>query len=295
MCSLPKNTHPDAVSIVTNPEEQPRNFLWITDSRSNKVSQFTVCLHSPFDFKDDRSHEIVEWIELNKLMGADRFVFYNYSSHPNNDAILNLYQRNALADVVQWKLPAHADVHYLGQVVSMTDCLYRNFHSSKYIVYLDLDEFIIPRRESIHNWSELLQVQPKRCAYILRCTVFPVADGYTDSQFEGKESAIKYKLNTLLTHSRQNYIFGSKDRSKFILQTDCMEVVGVHLLQKYRTEESSEMTIDPSDALLHHYREGYPLFVRRGASSVDSFMTKFAKELISNVEKTWKMLNYHNR
>ena len=290
MCSLPDNTYPDAVSIVTNPEEQPRNFVWVTDSRSKKFSQFTVCLHSPFDFKDDRSHEIVEWVELNKLMGGDRFVFYNYSSHPNSDAILRLYQENDLINVVQWNIPSQADIHYLGQVASMTDCLYRNFYSSKYIVYLDLDEFIIPRRESLHNWSELIKIQPKRCAYILRCTVFRVSDGYTELRFEGKDSALKYKLNTLLVHSRQNYTFGSKDRSKFILQTDCMEVVGVHLLQKYRTEEPSEMTIEPRDALLHHYREGYPLFVRRGASSVDSYMTRYAKDLISNVEKTWTML-----
>ena len=290
MCSLPDNTYPDAVSIVTNPEEQPRNFVWVTDSRSNKFSQFTVCLHSPFDFKDDRSHEIVEWVELNKLMGGDRFVFYNYSSHPNSDAILRLYQENDLINVVQWNIPSQADIHYLGQVASMTDCLYTNFYSAKYIVYLDLDEFIIPRRESLHNWSELIKIQPKRCAYILRCTVFRVSDGYTELRFEGKDSALKYKLNSLLVHSRQNYTFGSKDRSKFILQTDCMEVVGVHLLQKYRTEEPSEMTIEPRDALLHHYREGYPLFVRRGASSVDSYMTRYAKDLISNVEKTWTML-----
>ena len=291
MCSLPKNIHPDAVSIVPNLWEQPRNFLWITDSTTNTDSQFTVCLHSPFDFKEDRSHEIVEWVELNKLMGGDRFVFYNYSSHTKNDAIFKLYQRNALVDIVQWRPPERADIHYLGQVASMTDCLYRNFHSSKYIIYLDLDEFIIPRRESIHNWSDLLLVQPKRCAYILRSTVFPVSDGYTESQFEGKDSAIKYKLKTLLVHGRQNYTFGSKDRSKFILQTNCMEVIGVHLLQKYRTDKPSEMTIEPKDALIHHYREGYPLFVRRGTSSVDPYMTKFAKDLISNVENTWKMLN----
>lgn len=290
MCSLPQNRIPNAVSIVTNLAEQPRNFVWLTDSRSNKHSQFTVCLHSPFDFKDDKSHELVEWVELNKLMGGDRFVVYNFSSHQNNDAVLRMYRESGLVDVIQWKLPSQADIHYLGQVASMTDCLYRNFHSSKFIVYLDLDEFIIPRKENFHNWSELLQAQPKRCAYIFCCTVYRVSDGYTEKVFEGKDAAVKYKLNTLLVQSRQNYIFGSKDRSKFILQTDCMEVVGVHLLQKYRTGEPSEMTVAPADALLHHYREGYPLFVRRGHTTTDSFMTKFSKELITNVEKTWNML-----
>lgn len=289
-CSVPENRHPDAVSIVTNTEERPRNFVWLTDSRTNKRSKFTVCLHSPFDFKSDRSHEVVEWVELNRLMGGDQFILYNYSSSPFTDDVLKLYQKRGLVTVVQWNLPAQADIHYLGQVAAMTDCLYRSFYSSKYIVYLDLDEYIIPRGEKIQNWSDLLQTQPQRCAYIFRCTVFPVSDGYTSLPFEGKESALKYKLNTLLVHSRQNYVFNSKDRSKFILQTDCMEVVGVHLLQKYRTDKPSEMTVDPNDALLHHYREGYPLFVRMGLSVTDSFMIKYAKELIDNVQNTWTML-----
>lgn len=290
MCTVPANKYPDAISIVTNPKDKPKNFVWVTDSRTNKYSQFTVCLHSPFDFKTDKSHELVEWIELNRLMGGDMFTFYNYSSNPHNDAILNVYQKRGLVNLIQWNLPNQADIHYLGQVAAMTDCLYRSFYSSKYIVYLDLDEFIIPRRKGVRNWSDLLKTQPQHCAYILRCTVFRASDGYTDLPFEGKESALKYKLNTLLVQSRQNYTFGSKDRSKFILQTDCMEVVGVHLLQKYRTSEPSEMTVDPKDALLHHYREGYPLFVRRGTSAIDSFMTTYAKDLIQNVEATWTMI-----
>ena len=290
MCPIPRNKYPDAVSIVTSPVEKPRNFIWLTDSKKSSSSEFTVCLHSPFDFKTDKASAIVEWIELNKLMGGDTFIIYNYSSSPLNDEVFKLYHKRGLVNVVQWDLPTQADIHYLGQVAAMTDCLYRNFYSSKFIVYLDLDEFIIPRQHYVHNWPELIRTQPQRCAYIIRCTVYPVSEGYSDVQFEGKESALKYKLSTLLVQTRQNYIFGSKDRSKFILRTDCMEVVGVHLLQKYRSRWPSEMTVDPQHALLHHYREGYPLFVRRGATITDSFMTKYAKDLITNVEKTWEML-----
>ena len=154
-------------------------------------------------------------------------------------------------------------------------------------VNLDLDEFIIPRQHNVHIWPELIRTQPQRCADIIRYTVYPLSEGYSDVQFEGKNPALKYKLNTLLVQTRQNYIFGRKDKSKFILRTDCMEVVGVYLLQKYRSEEPLWMTVDPQHALLHHYREGYPLFVRRGATITDSFMTKYAKDLIANVEKTW--------
>ena len=290
MCTVPANKYPVAVSIVTNPKEMPRNFVWITDSKTRKLSEFTVCLHSPFDFKTDKASGIIEWIELNRIMGGDQFILYNYSSTSENDAVLNLYQKRGLVDIIQWNLPAQADIHYLGQVAAMTDCLYRSFYSSKFIVYLDLDEFIIPRKHNIRNWSELIRTQPERCAYIIRCTVYPVSEGYSDVQFDGRDSALKYKLSTLLVQSRQNYTYGSKDRSKFILRTDCMEVVGVHLLQKYRTKQPSEMTVDTKDALLHHYREGYPLFVRRGYSIIDSFMTHYAKELILNVASTWDML-----
>ena len=78
MCPVPGNKHPDAVSIVTNPEEKPRNFIWLTDSTKSGSSEFTVCLHSPFDFKTDKPSAIVEWNELNKLTGGDTFIIYNY-------------------------------------------------------------------------------------------------------------------------------------------------------------------------------------------------------------------------
>ena len=58
-----------------------------------------------------------------------------------------------------------------------------------------------------------------------------------------------------------------------------MEIVGVHRLQTYRSEEPPETTTEPKDSLLHDYRQGYPFFVRRGARSVDSFMIRYAKEL----------------
>jgi hypothetical protein len=47
-----------------------------------------------------------------------------------------------------------SDVHYFGQLASHNDCLNRHRGASRYLVYEDLDEFIVPK--TFHNWTELM-------------------------------------------------------------------------------------------------------------------------------------------
>ena len=50
-----------------------------------------VCV-KPFDFPADISPWMVEWIEANKLLGAEKIVIYVYVWHPNVKKVLEYYQ-----------------------------------------------------------------------------------------------------------------------------------------------------------------------------------------------------------
>ena len=79
------NVRPYAVSIVTTLVVEPLNVVKINYPEDRTIRNYTVCLHNAFNFKTDVSKEIVEWVELHTLLGADHFVVYNYSSHPQNE------------------------------------------------------------------------------------------------------------------------------------------------------------------------------------------------------------------
>ena len=100
----------------------------------------TVSLLNAFNFETDMSTEIVEWVELHTLLGADHFVIY--SSHPQNGEIPIFYVKKNMVTLMQWNISVWTDLIFIGQVAVMTDCLYINYYRSEFIAHLDVDEYI---------------------------------------------------------------------------------------------------------------------------------------------------------
>ncbi|GFR96156.1 beta-1,4-galactosyltransferase galt-1 [Elysia marginata] len=134
--------------------------------------EFSVCT-PPMFFKFDNAAQLVEMLEMSRLLGAGRVVFYNNSIAPNVDAVLSLYIRqyqlgmdSLEVKVHSWQLPTFVengvnktiekqeDIHYYGQMAAVDHCLHRYRKVSRYIVFSDLDEVVIPVRHA--TWSELI-------------------------------------------------------------------------------------------------------------------------------------------
>lgn len=89
---------------------------------------FSVCL-SPLYFQYGRAYELVEWIELNRILGAERFLVYNYSTAINVQQVLDYYSKRGLAEVIQWhvtmrvstfpKTKQPIEIHYFGQSAAL--------------------------------------------------------------------------------------------------------------------------------------------------------------------------------
>ena len=111
-CRLPKshwNKVPISVSIVENICDKPTNNLRVIYNKlpedETDRKEFAVCVKG-LDFpNDDLSVRLIEWIELLRILGADKIFFYNLEVHPNVTKVLNYYEDKSYIDLTPISLP----------------------------------------------------------------------------------------------------------------------------------------------------------------------------------------------
>ena len=278
---------PIAVSLLTDKCQSAINSLEILNRKKTdyKVT-FTVCL-KPFHFHYSKVFALVEWIEFNIILGAEYFTFYNHSSDPKLNTVLEWYSKRGLAEVIQWPAPMRVqgkrEIEYAGQIIAQNDCHYRNRFKSKYTVQIDVDELIIPRRKTQKTWAEVFANLPEADMYTFRNTFFKLEWPDTNISFDGKDTAASYGLNTLLKLVREEKIFPAYQRSKYIARTDGVSVVNIHdAIAKHR----NKFVVPVEDGLVHHYRNwenpGDPK-----ERKTDTTVLKYKDVMIKNVKEAW--------
>jgi hypothetical protein len=292
--------HPDIpayVSMVIESCDNPLNLLRIHDVATVQYNaQFTVCLSS-LNFRYGRAYELVEWIELNKILGADKFVIYNYSSAVNVAQVLDYYTKRNTTEVIQWQLPMGVDtfpktnqiveIHYFGQTAALNDCLFRNKKLSEYVVNLDVDEFIIPHSKHTNNWNDIINQQGNFSVYLFKNTFFRKDWRKLDIPFDSKKLADEFRLVTLQVFQHEAKIYPGKSRSKYIAKTADIDHMLVHEVPRSRW-----VTVPADVSLLHHYRnwENPKDKLQRVTDTI--VLEKFRTLLTKNVQKVWKDLSH---
>ncbi|XP_063368409.1 uncharacterized protein LOC134656814 [Cydia amplana] len=182
-CVLPadvRTLRPAAVSLVEKPCDRATNCLRVHfDEPPNRAQkEFAVCVKG-LDFQhEDLSVRLVEWIELVRLLGADKVFFYELQVHPNISKVLAYYRARGIVESTpitlpggQPNLPGLQHVYMkkrLGnkrqmELVPYNDCLYRHMYQFRWITLLDVDEVIVPMEDP--DWGSLLKRQPPGITY----------------------------------------------------------------------------------------------------------------------------------
>ena len=104
-----------------------------------------------------------EWIELHRLVGVEHFYLYDNRSTDDHREVLAPYMESGLAEMREWDL-------FPGQLQAYDDCLARHRGESRWIAFIDLDEFLFsplgrPVPELLGEYEQFVGVGANWCNF----------------------------------------------------------------------------------------------------------------------------------
>ena len=108
---------------------RPKN---TADMKKYKVSVCAI-------FRDEGTI-LKEWIEYHKIVGVEHFYLYNNFSEDNYLDILQPYIDDGVVTLTDWP-------HNQAQMAAYQDCVDRFKNETKWIGFIDLDEFVVPNKQ----------------------------------------------------------------------------------------------------------------------------------------------------
>lgn len=195
---------------------------------------------------------IIEWLEVQRLMGVKRVAVYDlYLASPALE-VLRAYEAEGFVELrkIDRVFPRERHRHLLELAVSLNDCLYRHARQFQRIVVNDFDEFIRPQKhrtlpELIAHLTESVNGSTN---YVVRNAYFFLDD---------IDSANVSSRFTILRHLKRAPVSPMWHRVKPIITTDSCTHLYSHLclgltrnFSRMRLTES----VDPALAVTQHYR-----------------------------------------
>jgi hypothetical protein len=134
-------------------------FLLFVGKKRSRLSEpkytFSVC----GIFKNE-DLSLKEWIEYHLAVGVEHFYLYNNNSTDNFESILSPYIKDNIVTLIDWPLAQEQ------QMPAYKDCFDKFKDETKWLTYIDLDEFICPFYETdIKKWIEKFNNYPSVYIY----------------------------------------------------------------------------------------------------------------------------------
>ncbi|KAF0311571.1 Glycosyltransferase family 92 protein F13G3.3 [Amphibalanus amphitrite] len=245
---------PVSVTVTAAPREDAHNRLLVQNREPVEAPSRSigVCV-KPLHFRYDAVAQLVEFIELQKLLGVDRFMFYNSSVGPRVDCALRWYGARGGVTVLPWRLDLRSqrDIRTEGMFAALNDCLLRSLPVSSHLAMLDLDEAIVPRMNaSLHGLLDALEngvgSQLPAASYSFQNTFFYL--GWPDDASAGSA------LTSLAKTRRRTYRHPHGQRSKYLAVPQYVLEAGNHFVWQ-TVPGHGTVHVAPAMATLHHYRQ----------------------------------------
>ncbi|XP_050676784.1 uncharacterized protein LOC126973498 [Leptidea sinapis] len=280
-----------AVVAAATPNRPPTNLLTVLDTEPGSGIDETlhVCV-KPFHFSYSRADWLMEWFELNRILGATHFYMYNESLSAPVACLLEHYRKQGLVTLLPWKLPivSKIEIRTEGQFAAFNDCLYRSMSSAGWLLVIDVDEIVIPRRER----TLIALLTAMRAAYNPSAkapSAFLFRNTFFYMHWEDDVEA-PAPLVTARKTRRWASPHAIKNRSKYALRPRDAVELGNHFLWEMAPGVSC-VGVPIERALLHHYRmvcEYGGMQCLTVPSVVDRTAHRWAEELMQRItaEKT---------
>lgn len=298
LCPIPSESKaPESVSVISNASKLKGN---VTASNQLPVHNFEtgsgselpankdeigVCV-KPIHFHYDQVLEVVEFIELNRILGVSKFTFYNDTMSPRVSCLLRYYESLGVVEILPWKLniQSQAEIRTEGLFAALNDCLYRNMNRFHYLMLIDFDEYIIPHQN--RTLPDMLQfINSQRRAGVITTigggassaglsrnqgnTHLKISQRLTSSySFQNSFFYLQFPddtelglevsrdrilpLRTLLKTRRKSKFNPQKQRSKYICIPKYVREAGNHFIWEF--VDGYNVNVPVHVGFLHHYR-----------------------------------------
>ncbi|XP_014282306.1 beta-1,4-galactosyltransferase galt-1 isoform X2 [Halyomorpha halys] len=303
LCPLqPDLSPPKSVSIVTRLSPTPANRLVVNHyypslkpTPTSPPGKIEVCV-KPIHFYYNQSLRMLEFIELNNLLGMDHITFYNDTMSPQIDCILHHYIAEGKVTVLPWRLDmaSQREIRTEGLFAALNDCLYRSMYKFSHVALLDLDEIVMPRHnDTIQQFMEWMGTRlntKSTGSYSFQNAFFylqwPDDESLTEDPFENS-------LISLTKTRRRAKLHPHKQRSKYICRPEYVIEAGNHFVWEFVPGHGTVNV--PSDAaILNHYRvcEFGGDDCIKSASVVDRTAFRYRERLLHRVKERWTQLSH---
>jgi hypothetical protein len=213
-------------------------------------------------------------MELNSMFGAQHTFVYDYKGGTSLKPYMEYYEREGRLTVLPFNLPNFTFINKdgmkydwnivwnYGQEVLIHDCLYRNMFVARRLVFVDMDEFIVPQRRGVLEWSDILR--DSNCSdttglFMVRNAFFPVGIGGVNNHL-----ALKWGLNTLFLDRRLPVLTEGYSRAKYIVVPEKILYLRIHCGDQYWDNVSHDCAIPVDVAIMQHYKM-FPKELKTGA------------------------------
>lgn len=98
-----------------------------------------------------------EWLDYHRMLGVTHFLIYDNDSTDDTSEVLRPYVQAGVVEYISW--PGK-----VMQVKAYTDALHRLRHLSRWVAFIDLDEFIVPSDENqtiVEIVEEIMSQNPR--------------------------------------------------------------------------------------------------------------------------------------
>lgn len=267
----------------------------------------------PLHFNYDQAVYLLEFLELNSILGITHATFYNHTIGSKAMCILQSYQDGTRDNILRrsinefvplpmtinilpWslKMESQKEIRTEGLFAALNDCLYRNMYSYSHVLFIDLDEFIVPRQN--RTLTELIQWLSKP-TYRQNAGALSFQNAFFYLQFpddalvaETTDPLVRALLTQRKTQRRKK-LHPQKQRSKYIAKPEAVIEAGNHFVWEFMPGKG-HLNVPADVAILHHYRvcEFGGEDCIKAASVQDRTAHKYSTELVARVRALYTNL-----
>ena len=285
------------------------NYLQVRTLDGNAKQNLGLCSDTIYNFKDEDAGPLIEFIEMHILLGVDQIYVYDF--HNVSDGIrkiLEYYSSKGVIVIVPWKVPVtvfyedqffgvqdmseqggNQNENFLfgvkkhAQYLAYLDCLYSNMNKYKYLIFLDRDEFLIPKQHS--TLVGMLSVLEKRldnkniAAYVS-----------AEHHFCTKKSVIKESQNNLTQKlTSQTRVAYEGNSVKSIVKPQYIYNMHIHIPRPPFVGSRKIVRLPSYLCTVNHYRN-HPKCTKKPIIK-DVIAMKFNSKLVDKITKVERAIN----